>query len=96
MTAFYITHRTSEGDPEVMKIYSSKVNETIEKYGGTKIVRSSDIKIVEGDWDPDRITIIAFPDMASLDRWYDSPEYSELKVMRHSVMTSNAIAVPGI
>ncbi len=96
MTAYYITHRTSEGDPEVMKIYSSKVNKTIEKYGGTKIVRSSDIKIVEGVWDPDRITIISFPDMASLDSWYDSPEYRELKVMRHSVMTSNAIAVPGI
>ena len=54
-----------------MKLYSLKVSETIEKYGGTKIVRSDDIKIVEGDWDPDRIPIIAFPDMASLDRWYE-------------------------
>ena len=96
MTAYCITPRTSEGDPEVMKIYSSLVDETIEEYGRTKIVRSSEIKIVEGVGDPDRITIIAFPDMASLDSWYDSPEYSELKVMRHSVMTSNAIAVPGI
>jgi len=73
MTAYYITHRTSEGAPEVMTLYSSRVNETIEKYGGTKIVRSSDMKIVEGDWEPDRITIIAFPNIASLDRWYDTP-----------------------
>ena len=94
MTAYYSTHRTSESAPEVMTLYSSRVNETIEKYGGTK--SSSDIKIVEGDWDPDHITIIVFPDMASLDRWYDSPEYDELKAMRHSVMTSNAIAVHGI
>jgi uncharacterized protein (DUF1330 family) len=42
------------------------------------------------------MTVIAFPDMASLDRWYDSPEYAELKAMRHAVMTSNAIAVEGI
>ncbi len=96
MTAYYITHRTSEGDPEVMKLYSSKVNTTIEKYGGTKIVRSGDIKIVEGDWDPDRMTIIEFPDMAALESWYDSPEYADLKKMRHAVMTSNAIAVEGI
>ena len=96
MTAYYITHRTSEGDPEVMAVYSSKVNATIDKYGGTKIVRSSDIKIMEGDWDPDRMTVIAFPDMTSLDLWYDSPEYAELKAMRHAVMTSNAIAVEGI
>ncbi|MBK17746.1 MAG: D-fructose-6-phosphate amidotransferase [Rhodospirillaceae bacterium] len=96
MTAYYITHRTSEGDPEVMALYSSKVNATIEKYGGTKIVRTGDFKIIEGDWDPDRMTIIAFHDMASLERWYDSPEYADLKAMRHSVMTSNAIAVEGI
>ena len=96
MTAYYITHRTSEADPKVMAVYSSKVNATIEKYGGSKIVRSSNIKVIEGDWDPDRMTVIAFPDMASLDCWYGSPEYAELKEMRHAVMTSNAIAVEGI
>jgi len=96
MTAYYITHRTSDGDPKVMRIYSSKVNKTIEKFGGTKIVRSGNIKIVEGNWDPDRMTIIAFPDMVSLESWYNSPEYAELKTMRHSVMTSNAIAVEGL
>ena len=54
------------------------------------------IEVIEGDWDPDRMTIIEFPDMNSLKAWYNSPEYEDLKAMRHSVMTSNAIVVKGI
>ena len=96
MTAYYITHRTSDGDTEIMRLYSSKVNATIEKYGGTKIFPSSINKVIEGNWDPERMTIIAFPDMESLKNWYESDEYADLKVMRQAVMTSNAIAVEGL
>jgi uncharacterized protein (DUF1330 family) len=96
MTAFYITHRVTDGDPEVMALYSSKVNATFEPYGGVKIVRGGDPECIEGDWDIDRMTIIRFPDRASLKAWYDSPEYAELKAMRHSVMQANAIAVDGV
>lgn len=95
MSAYYITHRVTEGDEETMKLYSSKVNATFEPYGGVKIVRTSDIEIIEGDWDPDRMTIIRFPDMDSLKGWYNGPEYADLKAMRHGVMKSNAVAVVG-
>ena len=96
MAAYYITHRVTEGDAEVMALYSSKVNATFAPYGGEKIVRTSDFDVMEGDWHPDRMTIIRFPDMESLKGWYNGPEYADLKVMRHSVMKSNAIAVTGI
>jgi uncharacterized protein (DUF1330 family) len=96
MTAYYITHRVTEGDAETMALYSSRVNATFEPYGGQKIVRTGDIGIIEGDWDPDRMTIIQFPDRASLKAWYEGPEYAELKAMRHAVMKSNAIAVDGV
>ncbi len=97
MPSYYITHRvTLSGDPAVMAEYSSKVNATIEKYGGRKIVRSDDIAIIEGDWDPERMTIIEFPDRAAAMAWYDSPEYAPLKAMRHGVSTANAIIVDSL
>ena len=96
MSAFYITHRVTDGDAETMALYSSRVNATFEPYGGTKIVRGGDPETIEGDWDIDRMTIIRFPDRASLKAWYDSPEYAGLKAMRHSVMQANAIAVEGV
>jgi len=95
MTAYYITHRVTDGDAEVMNLYSSKVNATFAPYGGIKIVRGGDPDCLEGDWDIDRMTIIKFPDMDSLKGWYNGPEYADLKAMRHSVMKANAIAVVG-
>ena len=79
-----------------MEIYSSKVNTTIESFSGRKIVRTGVIEVIEGDWDPDRMTMTEFPDMYSLKAWNNSPEYEDLKAMRYSVMTSNAIPVKGI
>ena len=97
MPSYYITHRvTLSGDPAVMVEYSSKVNATIEKYGGRKIVRTDDIAIVEGDWDPQRMTVIEFPDRAAAMAWYDSPEYAPLKAMRHGVSTANAFIVDSL
>ena len=95
MPAFYITHRVTEGDAATMELYSSKVNATFEPYGGVKIVRGGDPACLEGEWDIDRMTIIRFPDMASLKGWYNGPEYTDLKAMRYNVMESNAIAVEG-
>ncbi|MBT5457675.1 MAG: DUF1330 domain-containing protein, partial [Rhodospirillaceae bacterium] len=48
MTAYYITHRVTEGDEETMNLYSSKVNATFEPYGGVKIVRGGDPECIEG------------------------------------------------
>jgi len=96
MVAYFIADQQEVTDHEVMKTYSGKVTETIEQYGGTKIVRSSIIKVIEGNWDPERMTIIAFPDMESLKNWYESDEYADLKVMRQAVMASNAMAVEGL
>ena len=96
MASYYITHRVTDGDPEVMELYSSKVNATFEPYGGVKIVRGGDPECLEGEWDIDRTTIIRFPDRASLKAWYEGPEYADLKAMRHSVMQANAIAVDGV
>ena len=79
-----------------MEIYSSKVNTTIENFSGRKIVRAGVIEVIEEDMDPDRMTMTEFPDMYSLKAWNNSPEYEDLKAMRYSVMTSNAIAVKGI
>lgn len=96
MVAYYITHRVSmDGDPEVMALYSSKVNATIEKFGGRKIVRTDDIAIVEGDWDPDRMTVTEFPDRQAVLDWYNSGDYAPLRKMRHRVMRANAIIVDG-
>ena len=46
MTAYYITHRVTEGDEETMNLYSSKVNATSNsEVVTTSCTSSSDIKL---------------------------------------------------
>jgi uncharacterized protein (DUF1330 family) len=35
-----------------------------------------------GHWTPERVVIIEFPDMDSLNAWYHSPEYRPLITLR--------------
>ena len=35
-----------------------------------------------GHWKPERVVIIEFPDMDSLNRWYNAPEYKPLIALR--------------
>ncbi|TIU52637.1 MAG: DUF1330 domain-containing protein, partial [Mesorhizobium sp.] len=50
----------------------------------------------EGDWEPHRLVIIEFPDMAALTAWYDSPEYERLKQIRFRCAHTRIIALEGV
>jgi uncharacterized protein (DUF1330 family) len=52
--------------------------------------------VLEGDWDPHRLVIVEFPDMAALTAWYDSPEYERLKEIRFLSARTRIIAIEGM
>ena len=63
--------------------YRVKVGPTIAKHGGRYLTKGATHKMPEGGhWKPERMVIIEFPDMASLDAWYKSPEYQPLIALR--------------
>ena len=51
--------------------------------------------MLEGDWEPHRLVIVEFPDMASLIAWYESPEYRRLKAIRERCAKTRIIALEG-
>ena len=67
MASYYITHRVTEGDPEVMALYSSKVNATFEPFGGVKIVRGGDRLTNRGDISRYHDQVVARLNCARLD-----------------------------
>lgn len=93
MPAYYITERGETLDADAMAEYSANVNDTIDQYGGLKVIRGGIIESLEGDWNPERIIMIEFETMAALKAWYDSPEYAPLKAKRLAASTGKAIAV---
>lgn len=104
MAAYLIVHRYEITDPQGLKRYSQGINDTIAKFGGRVAVRADKFKVFEGNWhtgheadaeQPERITVLEFPDMAKLEAWYNSPEYAELKAIRQRSSKSDVAAVDG-
>lgn len=68
------------------------------------MVRADNFEVLEGDWhpgrpnddkEPERVTVIAFPDMARLKEWYDSEDYAALKDLRRKSSVCDVVAVQG-
>ena len=63
--------------------YRTKVGPMLAKHGGRYLTKGGSHKLPEGGhWSPERVVIIEFPDMRSLDSWYTSAEYQPLIALR--------------
>lgn len=63
--------------------YRTRVAPMIAKHGGRYLTKGGSHKMPEGGhWAPQRVVIIEFPDMRSLDTWYASSEYEPLIALR--------------
>ncbi|TMJ65525.1 MAG: DUF1330 domain-containing protein [Alphaproteobacteria bacterium] len=67
----------------------------IERHGGRYLTRAGTHEVLEGDWRPNRVVIIEFPDMAAIRAWYGSPEYQPLIALRQSAASDVMIALEG-
>ena len=82
MSVYYIAEHIIT-DPVKFEEYRVKVAPMIESFGGRYITKAGSHKFPETQhWRPERVVIIEFPDAASLDRWYTSPEYQPLIALR--------------
>src|SRR5262249_10208882 len=72
-------------NPAKFEEYRTKVGPIIAKHGGRYITKPGSQVILEKEnavWQPERVVIIEFPDMAALKAWYHSPEYQPLIALR--------------
>lgn len=94
--AAYLIANLEIHDPAVFEEYRREVPATERAYGARYLARGGATKVLEDGWEPHRLVIIEFPDMASLEAWYASPEYARLKDIRLRSCTTTIIAVEGI
>jgi uncharacterized protein (DUF1330 family) len=95
MAAYWIGQHTIT-DAARFDDYLRQVKPMIERQGGRYLTRAGAHEVLEGDWRPNRVVIVEFPDMAALKAWYGSPEYRPLIALRRSAATDLLIAVEGI
>lgn len=83
-------------DAEGFQEYRRRVPATIEAHGGRYLARGGTTRILEGAWTPTRCVIVEFPDLASFNAWWDSPEYQEIRPIRERTTRSNVVVTEGI
>jgi uncharacterized protein (DUF1330 family) len=82
-------------DFESFREYAEKVPPFIAKHGGKYVVRGAEVTPMEGNWRPERLVILEFPDRESAKSFLADPDYQDLLAIRLRTTTGNLILVDG-
>jgi uncharacterized protein (DUF1330 family) len=82
-------------DAEAFEEYRRQVMPSLMRFGGRFLFRGGPYELLEEQrpWQPGRLVLIEFPDMASLRGWYGSPEYEPVRAIRHGAARSTMVAM---
>jgi uncharacterized protein (DUF1330 family) len=92
----YVIANVIVRDPVRYEDYRRLVTPTLAKYGGRFLARGGRIEVLEGDWQPNRLVILEFPSMDHARHWWNSPEYSEARLIRQATSEGTLILLEGV
>ena len=93
--AAYMLVDCSVTDPAKYEEYKRVAQAVIAQHGGRYLARGGETVVLEGNWQPNRVVIVEFPDLQRAQAFYDSPEYRAARQARAGAATMNMIAVAG-
>jgi uncharacterized protein (DUF1330 family) len=96
MPAYVIAAVTDAWDQDKLVEYRERNTDVVGAHGGRFIVRGGRQELLEGEWEPLRLVIIEFPDMAAARAWHSSDAYAPLIELRQSASKTDMIAVEGL
>jgi len=94
--AAYVLVDCEVTDPVRYENYKKLAPPAIAKYGGRYLARGGAVSVLEGDWQPNRIVVLEFPDADTARRFYDSPEYRVARAERSGAANMNMLLVEGL
>jgi len=93
----YVIADVKVTDPEQYKQYMALSPGAIEAAGGRCLVRGGQHDVFEGDWQPNRLVMVEFADMAAARAFYDSAKYREARAKRAGATEFfNMVVVQGV
>jgi uncharacterized protein (DUF1330 family) len=93
--AAYLVADVEVTNPDEFQKYSDRVVATVKQYGGRYLIRGGQTEVLEGASKARRITILEFPSVDQLKRWYHSPEYQAIVGFRARSTISTLLCVSG-
>ncbi len=92
----YVIVETDITDPERYARYMAATPAAIAAAGGRFLARGGEVAVLEGDWQPSRLVVIEFEDLAAAKRFYESEAYQAAKDLRAGAAHMRMVAVEGI
>ncbi|MBL8342497.1 MAG: DUF1330 domain-containing protein [Rubrivivax sp.] len=97
MPAAYIVVESKISDPEQFKKYMAAAPEIVKSFGGEYVVRGGRIEVLEGRWQPPRMTVLRYPSFEAARKMYDSPAYVAARQLRAGATEIfNMVLVEGV
>ncbi len=94
MTVYAVALITID-DRITYKRYQRNFGAVFDKFQGKVLAMRDKPRVVEGEWEGDKVIIMAFPDEAAFEAWRLSPEYAEIAGDRFSSTTGPVLLVDG-
>lgn len=91
----YLVLDFSISDFDGFRKYIAEIPAFIAKHSGKYIVRGGEPTIIEGDWKPERMVILEFPEREKAEAFLGDPEIQDLFKVRHDTTTSKLVLVDG-
>jgi uncharacterized protein (DUF1330 family) len=92
----YVIVETDITDPKQYEQYKAASPGAVAAGGGRFLVRGGELAVLEGDWQPSRLVVLEFEDLAAAKRWYESEVYQKAKQLREGAAHLRMVAVQGV
>ena len=94
--AAYLVVDIEVTNPAQFENYKKLAPPAIAKYGGRYVIRGGAYEVIEGNWKPQRLTIVEFDSIEKAKAFYASPEYAAAIKARAGAANFKALLVQGI
>ena len=91
----YLVLDFSINDLAGFRKYIDEIPAFIARHQGKYIVRGVEPTAIEGDWKPERMVILEFPEREKAEAFLGDPEIQDLFKVRHDTTTSKLVLVDG-
>lgn len=76
--------------------YQARFMEVFCRHPGTLLAADESPRVIEGEWDREKVVLMSFPDEAAFRAWSESPEYRSISEDRHAGADTVVLLVNGL
>jgi uncharacterized protein (DUF1330 family) len=96
MSSAYIIADVTVTNPQQYEEYKKWSTAAMQAHGAQVCVRGGQAEVLEGDWQPSRLVVLKFPDVAAAKAFDSSAEYGKARMARQGAAVMRMVVVEGV